>query len=365
MTNLDSLFEPFSLKSLKTRNRIVMSPMGRSSAPGGIPIAAAVPYYSRRASGGAGLVISEASGIARPAATNDPNAPDFHGSALARWKEVLGQIHAAGGAFAPQLWHVGAVTDANHPDLDRPFESPSGFATGAIAHGRAMTESDIADTITAYADAALAARDMGFDMVEVHAAHGYLIDQFFWDATNRRDDGYNGSLAERTRFAVEILRAIRAAVGPDFAVSFRISQWKMMDFTARIANTPDELAAWVQPLADAGADIFHCSQRRFWDPEFEGSDLNFAGWVKKLSGAATITVGSVGLSKDLVSSTFGGETADPVSLDGLMMRLDRGDFDLVAVGRGMIANPDWALKVQQGRFDELQSFSAAMLAKLE
>jgi len=139
----------------------------------------------------------------------------------------------------------------------------------------------------------------------------------------------------------------------------------MADFTARIANTPDELAAWVQPLADAGADIFHCSQRRFWDPEFDGSDLNFAGWVKKLSGAATITVGSVGLSKDLVSSTFGGETADPVSLDGLMMRLDRGDFDLVAVGRGMIANPDWAQKVQQGRFDELQGFSPAMLAKLE
>ena len=186
-----------------------------------------------------------------------------------------------------------------------------------------------------------------------------------WSATNLREDRYNGSLGERTRFAVEILKAVRAAVGPDFAVSLRISQWKMLEFTARLAQTPEELESWVQPLADAGADIFHCSQRRFWEPEFEGSELNLAGWVKKLTGTPTITVGSVGMSTDLIGSTFEGKPSDPVSLDKLLERLDRGEFDLVAVGRAMIANPDWADRVRRGEAEGLKTFSPAMLATLE
>ncbi|WP_419827367.1 NADH:flavin oxidoreductase [Sphingomonas sp.] len=365
MTDLDSLFTPFSLKSLNMRNRIVMSPMGRSSAPGGVPIEAAVPYYGRRAEGGAGLVISEASGIARPAASNDPDAPDFHGTALERWKEVLAAVHAGGAAMAPQLWHVGAMADFRYPDLPRPFESPSGRVTAQMPNGGQMTDADIADTIAAYADGARAAKQMGFDMVELHAGHGYLIDQFFWSATNLREDQYNGSIRERTRFAVEILQAVREAVGPDFAISLRISQWKTLEFAARLAHTPDELAHWVEPLADAGADIFHCSQRRFWEPEFEGSELNFAGWVKKLSGRPTITVGSVSLDSDFVNSTFEGQPASPVSIENLVERLDRAEFDLVAVGRAMIANPDWAEKVRTGRTDTLKSFSPAMLATLD
>lgn len=365
MTSLDSLFAPFSLKSLKMRNRIVMSPMGRSSAPGGVPIEAAATYYGRRAAGGAGLVISEASGIARPGANNDPDAPDFHGPALDSWRKVLEAVHAGGAAMAPQLWHVGAMADFRYPDLDRPFESPSGLATGQMPKGGQMTDADIADTIAAYAEGARTAKDMGYDMVELHGGHGYLIDQFFWGDTNRRNDLYNGTLAQRTRFAVEILQAVRSAVGPDFAVSLRISQWKTLEFTARVAHTPEELAHWIEPLAEAGADIFHCSQRRFWEPEFDGSDLNFAGWVKKISGRPTITVGSVGLSNDFVNSTFEGQSSSPVSLDKLTERLDRGEFDLVSVGRAMIANPDWADKVRRGASDSLQDFSPAMLATLE
>ncbi len=365
MSATDLLFTPFETKSLKVRNRIVMSPMGRSSAPEGVLVDAATSYYGRRAQGGAGLIISEASGIARPAASNDPHAPDFHGPALEGWRKVLHAVHAAGAAMAPQLWHVGAVTDVRHPELARPFESPSGFAATEIEKGGPMTESDIGDVIKAYADGARTARDMGCDMVEIHAAHGYLIDQFFWQATNRRNDGYNGTIAERSRFAVEMLRAVRAAVGPDFAISLRISQWKMLDYAARIAETPKALASWVEPLAEAGVDLFHCSQRRFWEPEFPDSDLNLAGWVKKLSGKPTITVGSVGLDSDLVSSTYQGKPAETVGLNELLRRLDRGDFDLVAVGRAMIANWDWADKVREGRLNELHGFSPAMLATLD
>ena len=99
---------------------------------------------------------------------------------------------------------------------------------------------------------------------------------------------------KRTRFAADLIRAVRKLVGPDFPISLRISQWKLQDYPAKLASTPQELEAWLVPLADAGVDIFHCSQRKFWEPEFDGSDLNLAGWAKKLTGKSTITVGQLG-----------------------------------------------------------------------
>ena len=129
-----------------------------------------------------------------------------------------------------------------------------------------MTEHDIAETIRAFAQAAGEAKALGFDAVEIHGAHGYLIDQFFWHPTNQRTDRYGGqTLAERSRFATELIRAVRKAVGPDFPISLRISQWKLQDYAAKLATTPQEMEAWLVPLAEAGVDIFHCSQRRFWD----------------------------------------------------------------------------------------------------
>jgi 2,4-dienoyl-CoA reductase-like NADH-dependent reductase (Old Yellow Enzyme family) len=204
--------------------------------------------------------------------------------------------------------------------------------------------------------------------VELHGAHGYLIDQFFWGATNTRDDRWGGdTLPLRARFAVELLKAVRAAVGPDFPVIIRLSQWKQQDFGFRLAPTPDELAAWLQPLADAGADLFHCSQRRFWEaefPEIDGAEgLNFAGWARKLTGRPTITVGSVGLSGEFVAG-MQGETSRPASLDGLLARLARDEFDLVAVGRALIVDPDWPAKVRDGRFDALNDYTPQALGTL-
>jgi len=110
-------------------------------------------------------------------------------------------------------------------------------------------------------------------------------------------------------------------------------------------------------------DIFHCSQRRFWDPEFDGSDLNFAGWAKKLTGKTTITVGSIGLSGDFLAA-FKGDASTPSSLDELTRRLDRGDFDLVAVGRVLLADAGWTRKIHEGRSSELKGFSKEALATL-
>jgi 2,4-dienoyl-CoA reductase-like NADH-dependent reductase (Old Yellow Enzyme family) len=123
------------------------------------------------------------------------------------------------------------------------------------------------------------------------------------------------------------------------------------------------LEAFLAPLAEAGVDIFHCSNRRFWEPEFEGSDLNFAGWAKKLTGVPTITVGSVGLSGEFVAA-YAGEASQPASIDDLLRRLERDEFDLVAVGRALLQDPDWAVKIRQGRNDELMSFDRSAMASL-
>ena len=362
----DALFQPFAFKGLTLPNRIVMAPMTRGMSPGGVATPEVAAYYARRAAAEVGLIVSEGTGVERTVSLNSPNIPRFHGEAeLAAWKAVIDGVHAAGGKMAPQLWHVGAVPgrgdDAAHPD---DHDSPSGLRAPGAPHGQPMSDADVADTIAAFATAAADAERLGFDAVELHGAHGYLIDQFFWEGTNTRDDAFGGpTIAERSRFAAEIVAAVRKAVSKDFPLIIRLSQWKQQDFAVRLASTPAEMEAWLTTLTDAGADIIHCSQRRFWEPEFEGSDLNFAGWAKKLTGAPTIAVGSVGLTGEFIAS-YGGEGSKPASLDELLRRLDRGDFDLVGVGRALLQDPQWAVKIHQGRTDELMDYERSALGTL-
>ena len=364
--SVDALFRPFEFKGLRLPNRLVMAPMTRSKSPGGIPTPEVAAYYARRAKADIGLIITEGTGVARPASLNDPDIPRIHGEKeLAAWTGVVDAVHAEGGLIAPQLWHVGAVR-TRHPDWTPPgpYDSPSGLSSPGKRFGEAMTDAEVADAIDAFARAAGDSKRVGFDAVELHGAHGYLIDQFFWDGVNLRDDTFGGaSIGERARFAAEIIKAVRAAVEPDFPIIIRISQWKQQDFAARLAHTPAEMEAWLNPLIDAGADMLHCSQRRFWEPEFDGSDLNFAGWAKKLTGAPTITVGSVGLTGDFIAG-FAGEGSKPASLDDLTRRRERDEFDLVAVGRAVLQDPNWATKVRDGRTGELMDFDASALATL-
>lgn len=233
---------------------------------------------------------------------------------------------------------------------------------------RAMDEAHIVSIIAAFAQSAKDAVHLGFDVVEIHAAHGYLLDQFLWAATNRRGDKWGGkTLAERTRVLVETIKAVRNTVGPSFPVFVRLSQWKMQDLTARLAETPAELEAWLRPIVEAGADVIDCSQRRFWEPEFPEVDgaegLNFAGWAKKLTGVKTMSVGSVGLTGDAFSS-FAGEASEATSLDRLVRRMERDEFDLIAVGRSLLNDPEWLAKIQSGAVSELKPFSPAAFATL-
>ena len=228
-----------------------------------------------------------------------------------------------------------------------------------------MTDSEIADVIAAYASSAAMARALGFDGIEIHGAHGYLIDQFLWSVTNRRDDGYNGDAVARTRFAAEVTAACRAAVGPGYPIVFRFSQWKQQDYAARLAETPAALATLLGPIVAAGADLLHCSTRRFWEPEFAGSAMNLAGWVKHLLGVPTISVGSVGLDVDAVGSLREGRAAEVAGIERLVAMMAEGQFDLIAVGRALLGDAGWFAKLRDGRWQDLRAFSPEAFRTLD
>jgi 2,4-dienoyl-CoA reductase-like NADH-dependent reductase (Old Yellow Enzyme family) len=364
MPSTSILFSPFRLKSLNLPNRIVMAPMTRAKSPDQIPGENVAAYYRRRAEGGVGLIITEGTSPEHFSASNNPSVPAFFGQApLEGWARVVKEVKAAGGHIMPQLWHQGVLRHAGSgPYPEAPVMSPSGLSRPDNRVAEPMTQSDIDSVIESFARSASYAKTLGFDGVEIHGAHGYIIDQFFWEGTNQRTDGYGGSLEKRNRFAVEIITAMREAVGSDFPISFRFSQWKQQDFTVKLASNPRDLERFLAPLAAAGIDIFHCSTRRFWEAEFPetGSDLNLAGWTKKLTGLPAITVGSVGLSEDFIEA-YRQKGAQTVGIERLLEMLDRGDFDLVAVGRALIANADWPNKIRAGQSDLLAAFDPKAL----
>lgn len=367
-TDIKPLFRPFSLRSLNLANRIVMAPMTRSFSPGGVPGADVAAYYRRRAENAVGLIITEGTVVAHPAAANDPNVPRFHGAdALAGWQRVVEEVHRVGGRIMPQLWHVGILRRVgSEPDPSVPPIAPSGVSRPGKKVVEPMSEAEIAQVIGAFAQGAADAMRLGFDGIEIHGAHGYLIDQFFWDQTNIRDDRFGGDMIRRAAFAVEIVTACRAATRPDFPIVLRFSQWKQQDYAARLAPTPQDLERFLTPLADAGVDIFHCSTRRFWLPEFDGSDMNLAGWTKKLTGRPVITVGSIGLDTDFITSFQPGKGAglSGENLARLVAMVDRGEVDLVAVGRALLSDPEWAVKMRDGRAGDLAPYSAEALKSL-
>ena len=366
MSTTNPMYQPFRHKSLSLPNRVVMAPMTRSKSPDGTPGEDVATYYRRRAEGGVGLIITEGTTVDRAGASNDPNIPNFYApKSLDGWRRVVREVHGAGAKIAPQIWHQGMVRKAGTgPRPEGKSDGPSGLSGSGKLVGEPMTDADIADTIEAFAKAAAAAKEIGFDAVELHGAHGYLVDQFFWEQSNRRNDAYGGDLVRRTRFAVDIIKAIRHRVGPDFVIIHRFSQWKQQDYGAKLAHSPDELAAFLEPLVDAGVDIFHCSTRRFWEPEFPGSELNLAGWSKELTGKPTITVGSVGLKGSDFIQSYKGESAEVGDLGELEARLASKEFDLVAVGRALITDPEWPAKVRDKRFAELEPFSPKAMATL-
>ncbi|MFE7439221.1 NADH:flavin oxidoreductase [Streptomyces chartreusis] len=338
------LARPTAINGLTVPNRIVMAPMTRMFSPGGVPGADVESYYSRRAAAGVGLIVTEGTYVGHESAGQSDRVPRFHGEEqLAGWAKVADAVHAAGGTIVPQLWHIGMVREQGQPPYaEAPAVGPSGLRIGAEeATGKAMTRRDLDDVIGAFAEAAADAERIGFDGA----------------------DAYGGDPVARAAFGAEIVAAVRERVSPEFPVIFRYSQWKQEAYDARLAETPEQLEAILAPLAAAGVDAFHASTRRYWIPEFDGSDLNLAGWTKKLTGKPTITVGSVGLDGEFLGA-FVGQGSGLKGIDDLLDRLESEEFDFVAVGRALLQDPEWAAKVLDGRFGELAPYDAASLKTL-
>ncbi|MFD1546101.1 oxidoreductase [Nonomuraea guangzhouensis] len=340
---LHPALRPERIGNLSLANRLAVSPMTRVSATAdGTPTGEMAGYYAEYARGGFSLVVTEGTYTDTWHSQGYANQPgivtDGHEAA---WREIAGQVRAAGAAFVLQLMHAGALSQGSHyrddtvaPSAVRPRgeKLPEYGGHGPWPTPRAMDQDDIDRAVRGFVAAAVRARRAGFDGVEVHGANGYLVDQFLTDYTNRRADRYGGPVSHRVRLAAEIVSAIRAELGPDFCVGIRLSQGKVNDFTHRWAGGSRDAETIFAALAEAGASYLHIAS--------EGRD-----WVETatLDGGMTIT----GLARKV--------TRLPVLANGGMHDaaraatvLEDGHADVLAVGRGALANPDFPRRLAQG-----------------
>jgi len=377
------LFAPLTVRGVTLANRIVMSPMTRGFSPNGLPGHDVAAYYNRRAQGETGLIITEGVGVDHPAALGEAglgenSIPVLAGEAsVAAWRRVTEAVHASGSVIFPQLWHMGPMKEANtgpfpaasplRPSglwgpLGRTTSLNASYMERVMPPTRPMTDAEIADVIAAYGRSARYAMAAGFDGIAIHGGHGYLIDAFLWSETNQRTDEWGKDFAARSRFAAEVVRTIRDAIGDTRPITFRFSQWKQQDFRARLANDPRELEQILAPLAEAGVDIFEASTRYFDRAEFPGSEMNLAGWVKKVTGKLSMAVGGIGINKGYYDSMAGAETSAQPDLTPLLERFSRNEFDLVGVGRSLLHDPNWARRARLG--EPFLGFSNDSLARL-
>lgn len=317
LRDIEQLFTPFRHRLLNLGNRFVVDTPTRVGGTESLPTEEMLSYYRSRADGGAGLLITGHCTIG-----NAPESTPFgNGRTLRAWKAICTGIHNTPARIAVLLWHGGADAQL----------SPSGIDPATLKHtGRAMSREQIRETAQAFGKAAATARTLGFDAVELQASEGSLIEQFLRRETNRRHDEYGGSPAARTRFATEVIHAVRKAVGSRFPILFRFAQYPTAHTGNRLADTPAQLNAILQPISEAGVSIFHCRSANHAAPEFPGSGLTLAGWVRLLTGKPTIS--------DIAEHCMAATDAHLASeLTGL---LHAHNADLFAVGAALHRNAD-------------------------
>lgn len=330
------LFEPFSARSLALRNRLVMSPMTRSRAVDfNTPNALMADYYGQRAT--AGLIVTEGTSPS-PNGLGYARIPGLFNDAQVRgWKAVTGAVHARGGKIFAQLMHTGRVAHVANLPAGAEVLGPTGEACpgemytdakGMQPHStpRPMSERDIAHSVDEYAHAARLAIQAGFDGIELHAANGYLIEQFLNANVNQRTDGYGGSIANRNRFALEVARAVVAAIGAE-RVGLRLSPFGAFNATGTYPEQGEQYLALARELSSLGLLYLHVL-----DHSSMGAPAVPPEYKAKLRAAWKGVL--------ILAGGFDRDSAEKV------LRENRAD--LIAFGKPFLANPDLVERLRSG-----------------
>jgi len=330
------LFESYSAAQLPLANRVVMSPMTRSRAvANNTPNALMATYYAQRA--GAGLIITEGTSPS-PKGLGYPRIPGlFNADHVKGWKAVTEAVHAKGGKIVIQLMHCGRVVGAANLPAGAKAVGPTDQvlegemytdAKGMQPHMQphALSTEEIATTVAEYAQSGRLAIEAGFDGVELHAANGYLIEQFLNANVNKRQDAYGGSAANRNRFALEVMRATVAAIGAD-RVGMRISPFGVFNGTGGYEGVEAQYEALVSEASTLGLMYVH-----LLDHSAMGAPAVPAPLKAKLRSLFKGTF--------ILAGGFTGETAEQA--------LATGQADLIGFGRPFISNPDLVARLQKG-----------------
>jgi len=335
MTQHAALFAPLRLGAINAPNRVFMAPLTRNRAHAdGTPSDLAAEYYRQRAS--AGLIIAEATQI-DPRGKGYLDTPGIHADAhVAGWRKVTDAVHEAGGRIALQLWHVGRLSHVSlQPNGDAPL-APSALTAEAqvfTANGfeatsapRALSTDEIFGIVAQYVAGAKRAMDAGFDAIEVHAANGYLIDQFLRDSSNQRDDAYGGSVENRTRFLVEVISAVTDAVGAD-RVGVRLSP--LAGGPHMIDSDPDTTFGYaVDQLNGHGLAYLHFLERMAPDGRSADEEAVLKRVRARWNG---VFIGN---------GAYDGDSGAAA--------VESGYADAIAFGRPFLANPDLPARIAQG-----------------
>lgn len=345
------LFEPQRLHSLTVNNRLVVAPMTRVSAAESGEVGPLMKeYYMRFAQGGFGLIITEGlytDGFFSQGYKNQPGmVTEAH---MASWQEVNAMLHSTGTKVIAQLMHAGALSQYNRysditagPSAVRPKGSqmPSYGGEGPYRLPKAMSQRDINNVIAGFANAALLAQRAGFDGVELHAANGYLLDQFLTDYTNFREDEYGGDFKGKAHIIFQIIRAVREAVNASFVVGIRFSQKKVNDYDYEWQDPQASVAYISRLVRDAGAHYIHTVEPDLNNGMYPHGQP-FSTIAKDYSGLPIIANGGV------------------VHPDQAVTSINQNGSDFISIGRAALANQDWPTKVKNR--EPLNQFNYSML----
>jgi len=354
MTNQELLFEKVTLGSTTIDNRVGVAPMTRTSAtPEGYATEQMVSYYTSFARGGFGLIITEGIYPDDKYSQGYLNQPGIvYDKQVQAWKKVVDSVHQAGAKVFAQLMHAGALSQGNRfvnetiaPSAVPPKGEQMEFygGKGPFPTPKEASKEEITEVIEGFVNAAKRAKAAGFNGVEIHGANGYILDQFLTDYTNKRTDEYGGSTENRVRLLVEVSKAVREAVGQDFTVGIRISQGKVNDYTHKWLGKERDAEIIFGQLGQAGLDFIHVTEYEAWQPAFpEGEGTT----------ATDSAFGDGGASLAKLAKTYGklpvianGHLEDPAKVKEI---IERGEADVVTLGKGALANHDWVKKVKNG-----------------